>query len=194
MSNHYPGSDDATQPLGSPPQNYPGQQGKLVLGGYGSSNQQAPRRPYQYPGQPAHAPITPPGQSYGQQRVATPPPFQPSAQPGQIVGGPARRPKGRRRRKGCMIGCLGMLAILVVLGVFLSITIPRVLAFGHAITPPGTDPLATKTNFMNTSERTNLLIMGYGGGKHDGANLTDSLVVTSMIPSTSHTSLVSVPR
>src|SRR5690349_8569334 len=107
MSNYYPGPDDSTQPLGSPPQNYPSPQGKMVLGGYNSSNQQAPRKPYQYPGQLAQASTTPPGQ-FGQQRVATPPPFK----PGQIAGRPTQRPKGRRRRKGCMIGCLGMLAIL----------------------------------------------------------------------------------
>jgi LCP family protein required for cell wall assembly len=47
---------------------------------------------------------------------------------------------------------------------------------------------------MNTSDRTNVLIMGYGGGNHDGAYLTDSMSIVSLIPQTHHTSLVSVPR
>ncbi|GCF07372.1 hypothetical protein KDI_09360 [Dictyobacter arantiisoli] len=71
-------------------------------------------------------------------------------------------------------------------------TIQRVLAFGSAISTQG--PLTTTTGYMSTSDRTNLLILGYGGGSHDGANLTDSIVVVSMIPSSQHTSLVSVPR
>jgi LCP family protein required for cell wall assembly len=67
-----------------------------------------------------------------------------------------------------------------------------VLDFGRTISTK--DPLSTETGYMGTSDRTNLLIMGYGGGDHPGATLTDSLVVASMIPATSHTSLVSVPR
>lgn len=47
---------------------------------------------------------------------------------------------------------------------------------------------------MNTSNRVNILIMGYGGAGHDGAYLTDSLVVMSLIPSTHHTTLISIPR
>jgi hypothetical protein len=36
--------------------------------------------------------------------------------------------------------------------------------------------------------------MGYGGSGHDGAYLTDSLVVMSLMPQSHHTTLVSVPR
>jgi LCP family protein required for cell wall assembly len=36
--------------------------------------------------------------------------------------------------------------------------------------------------------------MGYGGGSHDGAYLTDSMVVMSLLPQSHHTTLVSVPR
>ncbi|GER86033.1 hypothetical protein KDW_01950 [Dictyobacter vulcani] len=82
-----------------------------------------------------------------------------------------------------------ILVVLIIVGV---ITTQRVLAFGSAISSES--PTSTKTGYMTTSDRTNLLVMGYGGGKHDGANLTDSLVVISMIPSTQHTSLVSIPR
>ena len=91
-----------------------------------------------------------------------------------------------------MIGCLGVLAVLVVLVILASTTISKVLAFGAAISPKV--PLSTETGYMTTSQRTNLLIMGYGGSGHDGAYLTDSLVVVSLIPQTQHTSLVSVPR
>jgi LCP family protein required for cell wall assembly len=47
---------------------------------------------------------------------------------------------------------------------------------------------------MGGSDRVNLLVMGYGGTGHDGAYLTDSMVVMSLMPQSHHTTLVSVPR
>src|SRR6266702_1704833 len=47
---------------------------------------------------------------------------------------------------------------------------------------------------MGTSDRVNILVMGYGGSGHDGAYLTDSMVVMSLMPQSHHTTLISVPR
>ena len=108
-------------------------------------------------------------------------------------GGPqANAPKRPRRRRGCMIGCLSVLVLLIVVGAFVIVTAQKVLAFGSAISTQS--PLSTQTGYMNTSDRVNILIMGYGGSGHDGAYLTDSMVVMSLIPSTHHTTLISVPR
>jgi LCP family protein required for cell wall assembly len=104
-----------------------------------------------------------------------------------------RRSSGRpRRRRGCLIGCLGVLLIFVILGFILVPMTQKVLAFGSAISTQS--PLSTQTGYMNTSDRVNILIMGYGGAGHDGAYLTDSMMVMSLIPSTHHTTLISVPR
>lgn len=172
-------------------------------------------RPYQYP------PITPdpqPGWSeaespgaYSSQQNAPPaswqqgssypsqPPSAPSypAQPPLYVGSTNAAPQGSipkrpRRRKGCLIGCLGALVVLVILGTLIIVTGQKVLAFGSAISTQS--PLSTQTGYMNTSDRINILMMGYGGAGHDGAYLTDSMVVMSIIPSTHHTTLISVPR
>jgi LCP family protein required for cell wall assembly len=105
------------------------------------------------------------------------------------VGKKARRP---RRRRGCMIGCLSSLGIFLILGIFLFITAQRVLAFGSAIS--NQSPLSTQTSYMGGSQRVNFLIMGYGGSGHDGAYLTDSLVIISLMPQSHHTTLISVPR
>jgi len=91
-----------------------------------------------------------------------------------------------------MIGCLGSLVIFLILGIFLFITAQRVLAFGNAIS--NQSPLSTQTGYMGGSQRVNFLIMGYGGSGHDGAYLTDSLVVISLMPQSHHTTLISVPR
>lgn len=127
------------------------------------------------------------------------PPNAPSypAQPPLYVGSTNGTPKGStprrpRRRRGCMIGCLGALVVLVILGTLTIVTGQKVLAFGSAISTQS--PLSTQTGYMNNSDRVNILMMGYGGAGHDGAYLTDSLVVMSIIPSTHHTTLISVPR
>jgi polyisoprenyl-teichoic acid--peptidoglycan teichoic acid transferase len=126
----------------------------------------------------------------------------PNAQPqGPIyIGGPgpstARPVKPPRRpaykRKGCLISFAVVLLLLVV---FFSIAIPtvqKVLAFGSAISTQS--PLSSQTGYMGGSDRVNILMLGYGGSGHDGAYLTDSMVIMSLIPSNHHTTLISVPR
>lgn len=97
-----------------------------------------------------------------------------------------------RKKRGCRTGCLSSLIIFLLLGIFLFITGQRVLAFGSAISRQS--PLSTQTGYMGGSQRVNFLIMGYGGSGHDGAYLTDSLVVISLMPQSHHTTLISVPR
>ncbi len=45
-----------------------------------------------------------------------------------------------------------------------------------------------------TDERTNILLFGIGGGKHEGPNLTDSIIVASYSNKTKKTIMFSVPR
>jgi LCP family protein required for cell wall assembly len=82
--------------------------------------------------------------------------------------------------------------LLCVIGSFAAVTMQKVLAFGSAISPQS--PLSTQTGYLGTSDRVNLLVMGYGGSGHAGAYLTDSMVVMSLLPPNAHTTLVSVPR
>jgi len=166
------------------------------------------RQPYQYPpqksqspqNQPPNSPMRPEQQGQYKQNEQRQPYRQPSQQgyynqpmptayPDSRQGAPLR-PK--RRRKGFMIGCLGVLTVLVVFVILVTTTVSKALAFGSAISPKA--PLSTDTGYMTTSDRTNLLVMGYGGGTHDGAYLTDSMLVISVLPQSHHTSLVSVPR
>ena len=162
------------------------------------------RRPYQYP------PITPAsqpqpgginsGEEVEYQYPAQPPnaPFYPADSP-MYAGSTNASPQGNafkrkrpRRRGGCMIGCLSALVVLVILGTLTIVTGQKVLAFGSAISTQS--PLSTQSGYMNTSDRVNILMMGYGGAGHGGAYLTDSMVVMSIIPGTHHTTLLSVPR
>jgi LCP family protein required for cell wall assembly len=114
-------------------------------------------------------------------------------------GSQGSQPQPKRRRcKGCMIGCMSTLVIFIVVTIVANTAISKVLAFGSKISPQWTlgaqSPLSTETGYMTTSDRTNLLVMGYGGFGHDGAYLTDSMLIVSVLPQSHHTSLVSVPR
>ncbi len=169
-----PLSSQQQSPYGQTSREYPQQQGaygqRVQPGGYaGAQGRQG------YPRQddiPAYSP-TRPGSSYGS---------GPGAQPMQ-------RP---RKKRGCMIGCLGSLLILLILGIFLFTTLQKVLAFGSAIS--NQSPLSSQTGYMGGSSRINILMMGYGGSGHDGAYLTDSMVIMSLLPQSHHTTLISVPR
>jgi polyisoprenyl-teichoic acid--peptidoglycan teichoic acid transferase len=189
MSNNYGNPNDTPrrQPYQYPPQRSRSPENRLPNSPYGPGtppdqpgqyNQSGQRQPYKQPGQQGY---------YNQPRTQTPAPTAyPYSQPG-----PQSQPR-RHRRKGCMIGCLGVLAALVIFAILAGTTISKVLAFGSAISTKA--PLSTDTGYMNTSDRTNLLVMGYGGGMHDGAYLTDSMLIISVLPQSHHTSLISVPR
>jgi polyisoprenyl-teichoic acid--peptidoglycan teichoic acid transferase len=98
----------------------------------------------------------------------------------------------KRRGKGCLISAAVVLLVLFILGAIAIPTTQKVLAFGSAISTQSS--LSTQTGYMSTSDRVNILVMGYGGSGHDGAYLTDSMVVMSLMPQSHHTTLISVPR
>ncbi len=106
--------------------------------------------------------------------------------------GKAQLSQPKRRGKGCLISAAVVLLLLVILGAIAIPTAQKVLAFGSAISTQS--PLSSQTGYMGTSDRVNILIMGYGGGEHQGAYLTDSMVVMSLLPQSHHTTLISVPR
>jgi polyisoprenyl-teichoic acid--peptidoglycan teichoic acid transferase len=175
MPHNYIDPDNSRQshtPYGASPD-----QSKLVLGSFQNQPPQQPgQRPYA--GQGAYMPPNQAGAA-GQYGA----PYNPNA--------PTKAPRKRRRNPILRIGCITMLVILVIVIIFGLITVPRVLAFGSHISKQA--PLSMSGD-MSTNNRTNLLVLGYGGGGHDGAYLTDSMLVISLLPQSHHTSLVSVPR
>ncbi|GAC1366760.1 MAG: hypothetical protein PVS3B1_22640 [Ktedonobacteraceae bacterium] len=182
------------RPGQQPPQGYQGQQAAYpAQPPYGNEtpyiqpnpqNPQSPQNVYN-----VQNPQNPP---------ATPGPVYPYQQPGAgrpMSGPPPQFERRPRRRNGCTIGCFGALAVLVIIGFLAFSVLQHAMAFGSQITTDKKrSPLSTETGYMNTADRTNLLVMGYGGGAHDGAYLTDSMLMVSLLPQSHHTSLVSVPR
>jgi len=108
----------------------------------------------------------------------------------------ARRPRGERpRRPGSFLRTvrtvllLGLVAV-VVGGVLLGM---RAAAFNATVTDTSFASAAL-LGPLNGSDRVNVMMVGYGGGDHDGAYLADSIQVLSIDPGTDTTTTIPVPR
>src|SRR6266404_178318 len=49
-------------------------------------------------------------------------------------------------------------------------------------------------NLQQTDNRVNVLLLGIGGGNHEGPNLTDTIIFASLDPKNDKVTLVSIPR
>jgi LCP family protein required for cell wall assembly len=214
MSDNYTDPADTTQPFPPPsPADASPPQKKLVLGSFHNPsptpNPPPPAGQLAYKGQGIYSPPNQSGRSglnnrsgqthpqnmsrtghSGVHGVPGTHPYQ-QTRSGHLSQIPQKVSHRKRRHRGCLIG-FSILSVLMLIIIIMSIiTIPRALAFGSAIS---TQPPLSVSGDMSTNNRTNMLIMGYGGTGHDGAYLTDSLLVVSLLPQNHHTSLVSVPR
>jgi LCP family protein required for cell wall assembly len=98
----------------------------------------------------------------------------------------------KRKRRRWLRWVAGIFAVLLILLLVLGgIVLQRVYAFGAAISTQS--PFSSQLNFSGP-DRINLLVMGFGGGNHPGAYLTDSMLIISIQPQTGKTALISVPR
>jgi LCP family protein required for cell wall assembly len=112
----------------------------------------------------------------------------------QASGPPRRRASPRRRRGsfGRTLRTILLLALLAVLvgGVLLFL---RAASFNAAVSS-APFPSSALLWDLNGSERVNVLMVGYGGGDHDGAYLADSIQILSIDPTTDTTTTVPIPR
>ena len=112
------------------------------------------------------------------------------------ASGPAPRrraaPPRRRGSFGRTLRRILLLALLAVLvgGVLLFL---RAASFNAAVSSASFPSTALLWD-LNGSERVNVLMVGYGGGDHDGAYLADSIQILSIDPATDTTTTVPIPR
>ena len=111
--------------------------------------------------------------------------------PAEAPYAPHRRYRraGGRRAIGRWV-LRGLLVVLALVVVLVGLGLHRASDFGSAISASA--PFSIRPGFLGG--RTNMVVLGYGGAGHDGANLTDSLLVISLNPGDNATTLVSVPR
>lgn len=114
---------------------------------------------------------------------------------------PYKRPKKRRIFWGKSL----IIYPLIVLGIIFVIGAVRVVANADSINPnQSTATLFSKIKKLVLSDdkpehakendRINVLLVGIGGAGHDGAYLTDTIMVASIKQSTQEVSLFSIPR
>lgn len=85
----------------------------------------------------------------------------------------------------------GAFAKIIVLLVILAIVIYAVWWF---FTSSGSSALGFRNQIKQEEGRVNVLLLGNGGGTHDGASLTDSIIVASYDLKTHKAILFSIPR
>ena len=105
---------------------------------------------------------------------------------------PARPP---RRRRGSFLGTLRTVLVVALLLAVVGIVLigMRAAAFNETVSTAGF-PSTALLGPLNGSDRVNVLMVGYGGGDHDGAYLADSIQILSIDPATDTTTSIPIPR
>ena len=106
-----------------------------------------------------------------------------------------RRPEPRPRRRGSLRRTVGLVLLVVLIGVVVGGVLlgTRAAAFNGSVS---TAPFLSTALLgpLNGSDRVNVLMIGYGGGDHDGAYLADSIQILSIDPETDTTTSIPIPR
>jgi polyisoprenyl-teichoic acid--peptidoglycan teichoic acid transferase len=106
-----------------------------------------------------------------------------------------RTPRGPRRRRRSIGRTLGLVLFLVVIAIAVGAVLVgmRAAAFNDKVS---TSPFLSAALFgpLNGSDRVNIVMVGYGGGDHDGAYLADSINILSIDPATDTTTTIPIPR
>jgi LCP family protein required for cell wall assembly len=106
-----------------------------------------------------------------------------------------RSPRRQGRRKGSLRRRFGRIFLLVVVALLVGAVLVgvRAAAFNERVS---TSPFLSASLFgsLNASDRVNIVMVGYGGGDHDGAYLADSINILSIDPTTDKTTTIPVPR
>ena len=104
-----------------------------------------------------------------------------------------RGDRRRRRRSGwrvlwsvLAIALVGLVVVAVVIGL-------RAAAFNASVSS-APFPSTALLGALNGDDRVNVLMVGYGGGDHDGAYLADSIQILSIDPTTDTTTTIPIPR
>ena len=120
------------------------------------------------------------------------------ARPPAPSGEQARRSRPERpyrRRRGSFLGTLRTVLVVGVLLVVIGVVLVgvRAASFNATVSTAGF-PSTAVLGPLNGSDRVNVLMVGYGGGDHDGAYLADSIQVLSVDPESDTTTSIPIPR
>ncbi len=99
------------------------------------------------------------------------------------------------RRRGSFLRTLRTIVVVVLLLALIGLVLAaiRAAAFNGTVSTAGF-PSTALLGPLNGSDRVNVLVVGYGGGDHDGAYLADSIQILSVDPETDTTTAIPIPR
>lgn len=84
---------------------------------------------------------------------------------------------------------------LTIVGIFVAILVIIFVAKTASFYPFLFQLIFNKgVNLKQTDNRINILVLGIGGGSHDGPNLTDTIILASLDPNNNKVTLTSIPR
>src|SRR5260221_4101853 len=95
-----------------------------------------------------------------------------------------------KNKKNMVLKKIGLLFGLIIL-IFLSV---QLFQFFKTYSPLVGGVIHPTKPLRMSSGRLNVLLLGIGGGSHDGPNLTDTIIYASIDPVTKRTTLISIPR
>lgn len=108
-----------------------------------------------------------------------------------------QRKKKMTRKKKILLGIAAFITIILLIGGFLVlkgyINLNKVLKGGGGAAALQSDVDPSKLKGEGDG-RVNVLLLGRGGEGHDGADLTDTIIVASIDPVAKEAALVSIPR
>jgi LCP family protein required for cell wall assembly len=116
---------------------------------------------------------------------------------GQASGPPPARGRRapRHRRPGGIGRLLRTLLLLILVAIVIGAVLLGLRAAAFNATVTDTPVVSTALlGPLNGSDRVNVMMVGYGGGDHEGAYLADSIQILSIDPSTDMTTTVPIPR
>lgn len=85
--------------------------------------------------------------------------------------------------------------VLIIFGIVVAAILIKLVITLAAISPLLWQLLFTKDIALRkTDDHINILLLGIGGGTHEGPDLTDSIIFASVDPATNKVTMVSIPR
>lgn len=115
-----------------------------------------------------------------------------------LPGSSTRRGKAKRTKKKKVLRSFAFLGVAVVLMIgiiFGNGFLKARKIFGGGGNAPALDANVDPTKLKGEGDgRVNILMLGKGGAGHDGADLTDTLLIASIDPIQKEASLLSIPR
>ena len=97
--------------------------------------------------------------------------------------------KNTKRVLKKLIPAVFILSLLTALVIFISS-----LSSSDSIISPVVKFILSKTSLNYTDDRVNVLLLGMAGGRHDGATLTDTILIASYNLDTNQLHIISIPR